>query len=173
MLPFWKPCLPSNHINIVLLRPTMANARPPVTAALHHRVDSPFGLHLGHLKVEQLRQATLQLSFHLGPPCSQRFALEIKALIRMSLPARRIAELSLRIVIRQTNRGHLGQVTSEARQARRNAPLYLLQSRQLPLRTLGRRPLQSTPPCLFLHHMPADLLAMLDPLLPLPWMLRL
>ena len=91
----------------------------------------------------------------------------------MSLPARHIAELSLRIVIRHTNRSHLDQVSSEARPARRNVALYLLQSRILLLWTGARKPLPSTLPRLFLHPTLAHLSVMLDPLPRLPWMLLL
>lgn len=89
----------------------------------------------------------------------------------MSLRTRHIAELFLRIVIRQTNHGHLGQVSSEALPARRNVLLYSLQSRPLRPWTPGRRIVQSALPHLFLRPMLADPLAILDPLPPLPWML--
>ena len=39
----------------------MATARPQITAATHHLEGSLFGLHLGHLKAGQQRQAIPQL----------------------------------------------------------------------------------------------------------------
>lgn len=91
----------------------------------------------------------------------------------MFLPARPIVEHFLRIVIRQPNHNYLGLVSSEARPARRSALPYLLQSRPLRPWTPGRRTLRSSLLRLFLHPMLAGLLAILDPLPPLPWMLLL
>lgn len=91
----------------------------------------------------------------------------------MPLPVRHIVEPFLRIAIRHTNRGHLGQVSSEARLARRNALLCLLQSRPLRPWTPGRRILRLFLRHLFLHPIMVDLLVTLDPLPHPPWMLLL
>lgn len=87
--------------------------------------------------------------------------------------ARHIAELFLRISTRRTNHCHPGQVFSEARPARRNVLLPILQFRPLRARTPGRIFLRSTLPHHFPHPMLADLLAMPDPLPPRRWMLPL
>ena len=153
----------------------MANILPLIktraTAATHRRANSLSGLRLGHLKVEQQRLAILQLYSLLGPPCSQRYALKIKALIKMSFPARHIVEPFLRILTRRTNHCHRDQVISEARPAHLNVLLCILPSRPLRPWTRGRRTLLSTLPCPFLHPTVAGPWAMLDPLLPLPWIL--
>ena len=94
-------------------------------------------------------------------------------MIQTSSPARHIAELSLPILIRHTNRYRLGQAISEARLARHNVALRLVQSRVLLLGTRGRKPLPSTLLRLSLHPTLADLWAMLDLLPPLPWTLLL